>query len=50
MKVTDRVRKNKIDIASENMFGEHIIPSSNKADKIIILLSLLVLIVAWRLS
>ena len=27
MKATDRVRRNKIDVASENLFGEHVEPS-----------------------
>ena len=51
MKATDKVRKNKIEIASENLFGEHIEPSGTAgADTVIILLSLSALAVAWWLT
>jgi len=51
MKATETVRRNKIDVASENLFGEHVEPSGTAgADTVIILLSLAALAVAWWLS
>lgn len=47
MKATDRVRKNKVEIASENLFGEHIPAETQRLNKAIVGLGVAVVLCLW---
>ena len=51
MKVIETVMRNKIEIASENLFDEHVeTKSTTVSDAVIVTLSLIALLVVWWLS
>ena len=47
MKVTHRVIKNKVDIASENLFVEHIPAETRRIDQVIVGLGVAVVLCLW---